>query len=152
MSFFGNGVGRGRGPVPGAPNAQNRKLNKPTAINPVIKSARWGKNRAGLHEPVAINVMLQKPAMNRNANVEIFFNFPDGRSEQVGQVLLIPVAGMAANGMWRTSAPRSGDFKRGYYSFVVTIDNQAAESDDLTLSNDPVANYVRRLSTDGFDR
>lgn len=152
MSFFGGGVGRGRGPVAGAPNAQNRKLNQATNINPVVRSAKWGKKQAGLHEPVSINVMLHRPAINRNAKIEVMFNLPDGRSEQVGQAFTIPVAGLTANGTWRMAQPKSGDGRRGYYTFIVTIDNQESDSDELQLSNDPVASYVRRISSDGFDR
>ena len=150
MSFSG-GIGRGSSPVPKSPTADNRQLQNGKAVNSIIKSAKWGQNRAGLGDPVSIKVELAKPPGEANAAVEVFFNASPSQAHPFDQPIMIPVKGMSANGTWQTKAPKIKEWTKGYFTFRVRIDNQTMVSDALKLTEDPVARAVRRISTDGFD-
>jgi hypothetical protein len=150
MSFLG-GIGRGRGPVPSAQKPDNSKQEKTTTVSSVIKSARWGRSQAGLNDSVAINVVLNKPAMNPKATVEFFFNAPGAQPHPFDNPITIAVTGLSANGHWQAKAPKVREWTKGHFTFRVKIDGQTVMSDALKLTDDPVAKVMRRISTDGFD-
>ncbi len=151
MSYLG-GIGRGRGPVPPAPNAQNRELQKPATPNSLIKSAKWGRNQAALGEVVPIHVLLHKPPVNPNAVVDIYFNTPGLQPELVEQPISLRVSGMTGIGNWYVKNMKAKDLSKGVFTFRVTIDRQSVMSDALTVLTDAMAKALRRMSTDGFDR
>lgn len=151
MSYLG-GIGRGRGPVPPAPNAQNRELQKPATPNTLIKSAKWGRSRAALSEVVPIQILLHKPPVNPNAAIEIYFNAPGQQPELVEQLVTLRVSGMTGIGNWHVKNMKAKDLSKGVFTFRVTIDRQSVMSDALTVLTDAMAKTLRRLSTDGFDR
>jgi len=151
MSYLG-GIGRGRGPVPPAPNAQNRELQNPVTSTSLIKSAKWGRNQANLNEVVPIQVLLTKPPVNPNAAIEIYFNAPGSKPELVEGPTTLRVNGMTGIGNWHTKNSKGKDLSKGVFTFRVTIDRQSVVSDGLTLMSDAMARMLRRINTDGFDR
>lgn len=154
MSFLGGigGIGGGRRPVPKSPTADNRKVEKSQGVSSVIKSAKWGRNRAGINDTVSINVALNKLAMNANAKIEIFFHSAGAKPHPFDTPISIKVSGLNATGNWQTKAPKMQNWTNGHFTFRVWVDGETMTSDELRLTNDPVARVVRRISTDGFDR
>ena len=151
MSYLG-GIGGRRGPVPPAPNTQNRDLQNLPTSSTTIKSAKWGRSQALLNDPVPLHILLNKPAFRPIATVEIYFNPHGAQPLRVDVPITVPITGLTAIGHWRIKAPNGRGPYTGYFTFRVKIDNQIVTSDALTLTNDPVARVVRRNNTDGFDR
>lgn len=150
MSLFGIGRG-GRPPVPQAPTADNRKLEKAPNISSVIKSAYWGRTNAGINDKVEINILLNKQATNKNAVVEFFFHSSEADKHPFDNPINIPANGLHLKGHWQSKAPQMKDWTKGYFSFRVKLDGEMKSSDKLKLTDDPVARVVRRNNTDGFD-
>ena len=151
MSYLG-GIGRGRGPVPPASNAQNRDLQNPPVSSSTIRSAKWGRMEARLNEIVPIHVFLNRACINPKAAVEIYFN-PNGlQPEKVEGPIALRINGMTGIGSWHTKNTKGKDLSRGVFTFRVTVDRQTVTSDALTLRNDSMARILNRINTDGFDR
>lgn len=151
MSFLG-GIGGGRRPVPNAPTADNRKLEKARTQSSIIRSAKWGRDRAGINDSVSMIITLNKAPQNSNARVEVIYNAPGKPPHGFDNPITIPISGMAATGYWRTKAPKMNNWTRGYFTFRVWVDGQMATSEALMLTDDPVARAVQRINSDGFDR
>ena len=151
MSYLG-GIGRGRGPVPPAQNAQNRELQKPATSGSIIRSAKWGRTQAKLNETVPVHVFLSKSPLNPNAVVEVYFNTPGAQPELVEGPIAIRINGMTGIGNWHTKNSKAKDLSKGVFTFRVTVDRQSATSDALTLMSDAMARMLNRINTDGFDR
>ncbi len=149
MSYLG-GIGRGRGPVPKSPTAENRELKDAKTISSVIRSANWGRNQAGIGDSVSIIITLNKQAINANASVEILFNSGSAQ-HPFDNPISVPIKGLTAVGQWQTKAPKMKDWAKGYFTFRVKLDGQMMVSDALRLTDDPIARVVRRNNTDGFD-
>lgn len=151
MSYLG-GFGRGNGPVRAAPNAHNRELQNLQTSNSIIRSAKWGRDQACVNESVPIHIFLNKPAINPNASVEIYFNSHGLQPEKVEGPIAIRINGMTGIGIWNAKNTKGKDLSKGVFTFRATIDRQTVTSGALALTNDAVARMVKRINTDGFDR
>lgn len=147
MSIFG--VNKGRGPVPPAPNANNQRQVNIPAPNSVFQSATWGTNYAGQGERVALNIKLKRPPVRTTAKAEFFVNIPGAFPQSFDVPITFAISGLNATGYWITKMPLN---KSAYITFRVWVDNQSVDSDQLRIANDPVAQAMKRINSDGFDR
>lgn len=147
MSIFG--VNKGRGPVPPAQNANNQRQVNVPGPNSVIKSATWGTKYAGLGERVALNIKLNKPPVRTTAKAEFLINIPGAFPQSFDVPITFTINGLVATGYWITKMPLN---KAAYITFRVWVDGQSVDSDQLRITNDPVAQMMMRINSDGFDR
>ena len=150
MSYLG-GIGGGRGPVPPAPNTQNRDLQEPPTSSVTIKSAKWGRPQALLNDPVPMQVLLSRPAINPTATIEIYFHPQGAMPIKVGNPVSIRIVSLTLIAQWNVKTPIGKDPYRGHYTFRVKIDNQIVRSNELRLTSDPISRVVQRNNTDGWD-
>lgn len=151
MSYLG-GIGGGRGPVPPAPNAQNRDLQEPPTSSSIIKSAKWGRNQTlPKSGPVPMQVLLNRSPINPTAVIEVYFHQQGTQPVKVGNPISTRVMGLTLISQWGVTLPTGRDPFSGYFTFRVKIDNQTVRSDELRVTNDPVVRAVHRNNTDGWD-
>jgi hypothetical protein len=150
MSFIGRTSG-GANRVPKIPTAQNGQLQTGTT-NGIIRAATWDQGSVINGNPAGFRVMLNRLPSVKSAKVDVYFNSPDGRRTAVGNSMTIQVNNLIVIGKWQTSETRIADFARGFFTFIVSVDNDAANSNKLTVAEHPATLMARRNLTDGFDR
>jgi hypothetical protein len=151
MSIFG-GIRRGaRTPVTEAQYTRNDKQEKGEGSSSIIKSAEWSSPQAGVGGKANIVFELHRQPANLNAVIQVLFNSPDGTVHPFDNPINVKVTAKRMSAAWDTKAPKMKEWSKGSFSFRLTVDNETKTSGMLKLTDDAVARYVQRITTDGFD-
>jgi len=151
MSIFG-GIRRGaRTPVTEAQYTRNDKQEKGEGSSSIIKSADWASPEAGVGGKANIVFELHRMPKNANAVIQILFHSPKGQVHRFDNPITVKVTSKNMTTAWDTKAPQMTDWKKGSFSFRLTVDDETKTSGMLKLTDDAVARYVQKITSDGFD-
>jgi hypothetical protein len=150
MSFFEIRRG-GHPPVTGAQNPRNDKQEKAGGSNSIIKEADWVSPEAGVGGKANISFELHRQPSNANATIQILFNSPEGTVHRFDNPITVKITSKKMTAAWNTKAQQMKDWKKGSFSFRLTVDDDTKTSGMLRLTDNAVARYVQKITSDGFD-
>ena len=151
MGIFDAIRGRGRPPVTEAQYTRNDRQEKGEGSSSIIKSADWVSPQAGVGSKANIAFELHRQPANADATIQVLFNRPDGSVQRFDNPITVKITAKKMTAAWDAKAPKMKDWNKGSFSFQLTVDNETKTSGMLKLTDDPVARYVQKITTDGFE-